>query len=84
MPCPLDKKFVRRTSPDGNKCVYWPDEKYSVPLVTVGAIVFQGSSLEDAQREDPAEATPFLTERSRFDQEMTKVYENMDKQKKID
>ena len=84
MSCPSDKKFIRRVGPDGNKCVYWPDERYSVPLVTVGPIVFQGSSLEDAQREDSAEATPFITERSRFDQEMTKLYENMDKQKKID
>lgn len=84
MPCPSDKKFIRRASPDGNKCVYWPDERYSVPLVTVGTIIFQGWTVEDAQREDSAEATPFISERDRFNQELTKVYENMDKQKKID
>jgi hypothetical protein len=84
MPCPSDKKFIRRASPDGAKCVYWPDERYSVPLVTVGTIVFGGWTVEDAQQEDSAEATPFISERDRFNQELTKVYENMDKQKKID
>jgi hypothetical protein len=53
-------------------------------LVTVGAVVFDGTTIEDLQREDSVEATPFITESARFDQEITKLYANMDKQKKID
>jgi hypothetical protein len=84
MPCPWDKKFVRRGTPEGFKCVYWPDEQYSVSLVGIGSTVFDGRTIEDLQRLDAAEASPFTAERQRFDQEITKVYENMDKQKKID
>ena len=84
MPCPWDKKFIRRGSPEGFKCVYWPDDQYSVPLVGVGAIVFDGRTLEQLQAANPTDAAPFVTERDRFDQEMAKVYANMDKQKKID
>jgi len=83
MPCPWEKKFVRRGSPEGFKCVYWPDEQYSVPLVGVAATVFDGTTTEDLQRLNATEGGPFVTERQRFEQEITKVYGNMDKQKKI-
>ena len=83
MPCPWDKKFVRRGGPEGFKCVYWPDEEYSVTLVTVGSTAFDGTTLEDLQRKNPDEAAGFTSEKARFEQEMTKVYANMDKQKKI-
>jgi len=83
MPCPWEKKFVRRGGPEGFKCVYWPDEEHSVTLVTVGSTAFDGTTLEDLQRKNPGEAAGFTSEKARFEQEMTKVYANMDKQKKI-
>jgi len=84
MPCPYEKKFVRRGGVDGFKCVYWPDEESSVPLVSVGTTVFNGKTLEQLQTEDATMAAPFIAERDRFDQEITKLYANMDKKKKID
>ena len=84
MPCPYEKKFVRRGSPEGFKCVYWPDDQYSVPLVGVASTVFDGTTTEDLLRLNATEAGAFVTERQRFEQEITKLYENMDKQKKID
>jgi hypothetical protein len=83
MPCPWEKKFIRRGSPEGFKCVYWPDDQYSVTLVTVGSTAFDGTTIEDLQRANASEAGGFTSEKARFEQEMTKVYANMDKQKKI-
>jgi hypothetical protein len=81
--CPYDKKFINRNSPEGYKCVYWPDEQHVVPLVPVGAIPFEGWTLDELKRANANAAQPFTTEQSRFQQELAKVYANIDKQQKI-
>lgn len=83
MPCPADKKFIRRDGAEGLKCTYWPDNTKSVPLVVIGTTVFDGTTLEDLQRVNPTEAAPFTTERERFRQALTTLYANIDKNQKI-
>ena len=83
MPCPADKKFIRRNGVDGLKCVYQPDNTKTVPLVSIGTTIFDGRRLEDLQRVNPTEAAPFTTERDRFRQELTTLYANIGKDQKI-
>ena len=83
MPCPQPKKFVQRNSAEGFKCVYWPDEQKSVPLVGVGSTVFDGTTVEDLQRVNAGGAAPFLAEQERFQQELAKVYATIDKDQKL-
>ena len=81
MPCPEDKKFVRQGK---EKCVYTPDKQFTVNLVTVGAAVFQGQSLEDLRKSDTQKYTEFSREKDRFERDFVTVYANIDKQQKID
>lgn len=84
MPCPTAKKFVRQGSSGGSfKCVYSPDEQYSVNLVTVGAVAFSGSTLEDLQKVNQPKHGEFLSEKDRFEKEIAVVYANIDSRKKI-
>ena len=84
MPCPTEKKFVRQGSTNGGfKCVYSPDEQFAVNLVTVGAAVFNGSTMADLQKSDPQKYAEFSTEKDRFDREITVLYANIDKQQKL-
>ena len=80
MPCPEDKKFVRK----GTSCVYTPDKQFTVNLVTVGAAVFQGQSLDDLRKSDTQKYTEFSKEKDRFEREFATVYANIDKQQKVD
>lgn len=83
MPCPTDKKFVRQGQQGAYKCVYSPDEQYSVDLVTVGAVAFNGTTLEQLRNENIQKFGEFSAEKDRFEQALITVYANIDKQKKI-
>lgn len=84
MPCPAEKKFVRQGSPNGGfKCVYSPDEQFNVKLVTVGAAVFSGTTLEDLMKVDTQKYSEFSKEQDRFNKEIAVVYANIDKNQKI-
>lgn len=83
MPCPADKKFVRQSVGTGFKCVYSPDQQFSVSLVTVGATVFNGTSVEDLRQTDPQKYLEFSTETDRFNREIAVVDGNISKQAKI-
>lgn len=80
MPCPADRKFTRRGGANGFRCVYEPDEQVSVPLTTIGAISFVGTTLEQL---DAPRATPFTTEKDRFEREIAVAYGNIDKSQKL-
>ena len=84
MPCPAEKRFVRKGGPNGYKCEYASDDTRSVPLVTVGATVFDGENLEDLVRTKPTAAAPFTSELQRFEGEMTKLIASIDKKQQID
>lgn len=83
MECPSEKKFVRQGMNGSYKCVYSPDPRISVDLVTVGSTTFPGT-LQELQSINPQKYSEFIREKSRFEQAITVVYENIDKQKKID
>lgn len=83
MPCPADKKFVRQGSSGSYKCVYTPDRRFTTNLVTVGQVIFPGSSLEELRMEDPQKYTEFSNEKDRFEREFIVLYENIGKEKKI-
>lgn len=78
MPCPEDKKFVRRA----NKCVYTPDETHTVDLVTIGAVSFSGE-LSGLAGADPRKFTEFTSEKDRFNRALATVWANIDTQQKI-
>lgn len=84
MPCPSSQQFVRMGSAGSYTCTYQPDpSKATVPLVTVGAVAFNGSSLEDLQAENPVKHAEFTTEKDRFDQAVAVAYANIDKKQRI-
>jgi hypothetical protein len=83
MPCPADKKFVRKGANGEHKCVYAPDEQYSVDLVTVGAAAFDGTTLEQLRAVNPQKYSEFSAEKDRFEKALITVYANIDKQQKI-
>lgn len=84
MPCPSDKRFVRKGDSNGYKCVYQSDESQFVPLVTIGAAFTTSSTLDQLQQTNPSKAAEFTSERDRFDREFAVVWANIDKQQKID
>jgi hypothetical protein len=84
MPCSAEQRFVRKGGSGGYKCEYTSNEEYSVPLVTVGATVFDGSTLDDLRVLNPDAAAPFIDELNRFEGEMTKVLANIGKRQQID
>jgi len=84
MPCPTDRQFTRQGDQTGYKCVYTPDPRYSVPLSTVGAAIFQGSTIADLQTADAKRAAEFSTERTRFTGALEILYANIDRETKID
>lgn len=83
MPCPADKKFVRQGTAGSFKCVYSPDPSQSVDLVTVGAVPFNGTTLQQLQSVNPQKFTEFSAEQTRFENAIVTLYANIDKQKKI-
>jgi hypothetical protein len=83
MPCPADKKFIRKGKTGEYKCVYAPDEQYSVDIVTVGAVPFDGTTLEELRAVNSQKYTEFSTEKDRFEKALITVYANIDKQQKI-
>jgi len=83
MPCPTDRQFTRQGDATGFKCVYTPDPRYSVPLSTVGAAMFQGSTIADLQASDPKRAAEFSTEQTRFTGALEVLYANIDRETKI-
>ena len=83
MPCPQEKKFVREGTNGAYKCVYTPDRQVSVTLTTVGAAMFNGTTLSDLQKIDPTRSREFTTEKDRFDREIAVAYANIDKGQKI-
>jgi hypothetical protein len=83
MPCPADKKFIRKGTNGEYKCVYAPDEQYSVDLVTVGSVPFDGTTLEQLRAVNSQKYTEFSTEKDRFEKALITVYANIDKQQKI-
>jgi len=84
MQCPQEKKFVFQNDTKGMRCVYQPDEKIQVPLVSIAPTVFEGWTIEDLTRVNPTGATDFTKEKDRFEQALAVAYANIDKQKKID
>jgi hypothetical protein len=84
MPCPTDRKFVRQGMNGAYKCVYSPDPQIAVDLVTVGSVPFDGTTLEQLQSVNSQKYTEFATEKTRFENAITVVYGNIDKQKKIE
>lgn len=84
MQCPQEKKFVFQNDTKGMRCVYQPDEKIQVPIVSIAPTVFEGWTIEDLTRVNPSGATEFTKERERFEQALAVAYANIDKQKKID
>ena len=83
MPCPAERKFNRVGMNGAYKCVYSPDPQVSVDLVTVGAVPFNGTTLEQLRAVNIQKYTEFSTEKDRFEKAITVVYANIDKQKKI-
>lgn len=83
MPCPSERKFTRQGGANGFRCVYGPDDQVSVPLTTIGATMFEGSTLEDLIKIDATRASQFTTEKDRFDREIATAYGNIDKSQKI-
>ena len=84
MQCPLDKKFIRKGSGTSYACVYTPDETFKVDLVTVGAVQFIGTTLEELKEKHPDKYTEFTAEQDRFEREIAVVYGNIDEAKKIE
>ncbi len=84
MPCPAEKKFVRQGKDGSFRCVYAPDSTHTVDLVTVGAVPFNGTTLEELAPLNPQKHTEFTTERDRFERSLATVWANIDKQQKID
>jgi hypothetical protein len=83
MPCPTDRQFTRQGDKSGYKCVYTPDPRYSVSLSTVGAAIFQGSTIADLQTADAKRAAEFSIEQTRFTGELEVLYANIDRETKI-
>lgn len=84
MPCPASKQFVRTGSGGSFTCSYTPDpSKVSVPLVTVGAVVFNGSTLEDLRATNPVKYAEFSSEKDRFEQAMATAYEGIGRRQQI-
>jgi hypothetical protein len=84
MPCPAERKFNRVGTNGAYKCVYYPDPQISVDLVTVGAVPFDGTTLDELRSVNPQKHTEFITEKDRFDKAIAVVYANIDKNKKIE
>jgi hypothetical protein len=82
-PCPADKQFVRGGGTNGLTCVYGPDNTVSVKLSTLSMVAFQGSTIEDLFRTNPARAQEFSTEKDRVERDLAVAYGNVDKDKKI-
>jgi hypothetical protein len=83
MQCPLDKKFVRQGVSGSYACVYSPNPQVSVPLVTVGSVPFDGTTLAELQAVNPQKHTEFLAERQRVEQALATAYANIDSQQKL-
>ena len=83
MQCPLDKKFVRQGVNGSYACVYGPNPQVSVPLVTVGSVPFDGTTLAELQAVNPQKHTEFLAERQRVEQALATAYANIDSQQKL-
>ena len=84
MPCPTERQFVRQGASGSYKCVYEPNpSKASVPLVTVGAVAYNGTTLDALQTENPAKYSEFSSEKTRFENQMTIAYSNIDNSVKI-
>lgn len=90
MPCPTAKKFVRTNENGSYKCVYGPDPAVTVNLSPLGALAMGEDAgpltLEDLQKNPKysQEYAAFVAEKDRFEKEMTVIYGNIDKQKKIE
>jgi hypothetical protein len=67
----------------GYTCSYTPDPSKTVRLVTVGAVAFDGTTLEDLQRANPNRYAEFAAEKTRFDNEMSVTYAGIGKSKQI-
>ena len=84
MPCPTEHQFVRQGGAGNHTCAYTPDPSTATAqLVTVGAVAFNGSSLEDLRSQNPTKYAEFTAERNRFDQEMAIKYAAIGRQRQI-
>ncbi len=83
MPCPTDKGYERRATPQGMRCVYKAEPKYSVQLNTVASVVFEGTTLNDLQKANVQAYSGFLKERDRFIGELAITDGNIDKDTKV-
>jgi hypothetical protein len=84
MACPADRQFVRQGSSGGGyTCSYTPDPSKSVHLVTVGAVAYDGSTLDELQTVNPAKYAEFAAEKNRFEQAMTVTYASIGRDKQI-
>jgi hypothetical protein len=90
MPCPTAKKFVRINENGSYKCVYGRDPAIFVNLSPLGALAMDGETgpltLEDVKKNPKLsqEYTAFVAEKDRFEKEITVIYGNIDKQRKIE
>ena len=84
MPCPTTKQFVRQGAAGSFTCAYTPDpNKATVPLVTVGAVAFDGTTLQQLQTVNPAKGAEFSNEKERFERDMTVAYAKIDKEDRV-
>lgn len=83
MPCPSEKGYERRSTPQGLRCVYKPDPTYSVQLNTLSSVVFDGTTLNDLQTKNVQAYGTFLKERDRFVGELAILDGQISRTKKI-
>jgi len=83
MPCPAEKGFQRRQINGEFRCVYQADPQFFVPLSPIGAVVFEGTTLESLQTANPNAYTQFLKERDRFVGELAIVDGKISRETKL-
>jgi hypothetical protein len=83
MQCPADKGFERLPSNGGFKCVYKSDSSLFVPLTTLSATMFNGTTLENLKTADAKAYSEFVKEKDRVNNELSILYANMDKNSKL-
>ena len=84
MQCPTDRGFERTNVNGGFKCTYKADPKSAVTLSTLSAAMFDGTTLNDLKSKDSKAYSEFVKERDRVNNELSVLYANLDKKKKLD
>ena len=83
MQCPTNRGFERTNTNGGFKCSYKADPENAVTLSTLSAIIFDGTTLNDLKTKDSQAYSEFVRERDRVNNDLSILYANLDKQKKL-